>query len=157
MNWVTAVLQVQSLAQELPYAMGTDKKKTRRTRFLNFFFFFFFFCVLGLHLRHTKILRIGVELELQLPANTTATAMQDLSCICNPHHSSEQCRILNPLSEARDQTSNLMVTSQVCFCCATMGNPRILNFQYYFHQKDTGERNKRQQTYTHTSGLCNGH
>ena len=37
------------------------------------------------------------------------------------HHSSQQLRILNPLSKARDQTHNLMVPSRICFCCATTG------------------------------------
>ena len=56
-----------------------------------------------------------VELELQLLAYTTATAttMPDLSCICDLHCSSGQCWILNALSEARDQTCILMVTSRV--------------------------------------------
>ena len=40
--------------------------------------------------------------ELQLAAYATATATQDPSCICNLYHGSWQCRILNPLSEARD-------------------------------------------------------
>ena len=35
---------------------------------------------------------------------TTATAMPDPSCVCDLHHSSRQCWILNPLSEARDRT-----------------------------------------------------
>ena len=35
-------------------------------------------------------------------------AMWDLSCICDLHHSLWQCRILNPLSDARDQTCILM-------------------------------------------------
>ena len=56
----------------------------------------------------------GVEVELQLPAYATATAMRDPSCICNLHHSSQQHWILNPLSDARDQTHVLMDTSQVC-------------------------------------------
>ena len=43
-------------------------------------------------------------LELQLPAYTTATATQDLSLVCNLHHSPWQCQILNPLSEARGHT-----------------------------------------------------
>ena len=43
----------------------------------------------------------------------TATAVQDLSHICNPHHRSQQCWILNSLSEARDQTRILMDTSKV--------------------------------------------
>ena len=30
------------------------------------------------------------------------------------HHSSRQHRILNPLSDARDQTLNLMAPSQIC-------------------------------------------
>ena len=38
-----------------------------------------------------------------------ATAMPDPSCVCDPHHSSQQCWILSPLSEARDRTHNLMV------------------------------------------------
>ena len=48
-----------------------------------------------------------VKLELQLPAYVTATAMQDLSHVCNLHHSSWKCRILNPLSEVA--TSWLLV------------------------------------------------
>ena len=46
--------------------------------------FFFFWVVLGLHLRHMEVPRLGIQLELQLPA----TAMWDLSHICNLHHSS---------------------------------------------------------------------
>ena len=60
-----------------------------------------------------EVPRLGVTLELQLLAYTTATVMQDLSCICDLHRSSRQRRILNPLSEARDQTRNLMDASQV--------------------------------------------
>ena len=56
---------------------------------------------------------LGVESELQLPAYTTVTAMLDLSHICDLQHSSQKCQILDPLSEARDQTCNLMDTSQV--------------------------------------------
>ena len=66
---------------------------------------------------------LGVELELQLPACTTATAMQDPSRICNLHPSSLQSQILNPLNEARDRTRNLMVPSQIHFHCATTGTP----------------------------------
>ena len=32
-----------------------------------------------------------------------------------PHHSSPQCQILHPLSEARDQTRVLMDTNQIHF------------------------------------------
>ena len=46
--------------------------------------------------------RLGVKLELQLLAYMAATATADLSTTCNLHHSSQQSRILNPLSKARD-------------------------------------------------------
>ena len=67
--------------------------------------------------------KLGVELELQLPAYTTATATWDPSCVCDLHHSPWQCRILNPRSKARDQTWNLMVPSWIRFRCATTGTP----------------------------------
>ena len=51
----------------------------------------------------------------------TAIATLDLSHVCDPHHSSWQHLILNPLSEARDQTQNLMVTSWIRFHSATTG------------------------------------
>ena len=54
--------------------------------------------------------------------------MQDLSHICDLHHSSWQCQILNPLSKARDQTCILMNLSQVPYCWAAMGTPRSLFF-----------------------------
>ena len=50
---------------------------------------------------HMEVPRLGVESQLQLPASTTATAVPDLSHICDLHHSSWQCWILNPLSKAR--------------------------------------------------------
>ena len=63
---------------------------------------------LGLHLLHIEVPRLGIELELQLPVYTTVTATQDLSHICDRHHSSWQQGILNPLHEARNQTHILM-------------------------------------------------
>ena len=46
----------------------------------------FFF--LGLHVQHMEVTRLGVELELQLLAYATATAMQDLSNVFDLDHSS---------------------------------------------------------------------
>ena len=60
-----------------------------------------------------EVPRLGVELELQLPAYTTATATPDLSRICDLHLSSQQRRILNPLSEGRDRIRILMDPSRV--------------------------------------------
>ena len=48
-----------------------------------------------------EVPKLGVESELQLSANARATAIPDLSCICDLHHSSQQHQSLNPLSEAR--------------------------------------------------------
>ena len=58
-------------------------------------------------------------------AYTTATATQDPSCICDLNHTSWQRRILNPLSKARDQTSNLMVPVGFVNHYATTGTPDV--------------------------------
>ena len=70
-----------------------------------------------------EVPRLGVKLELQLPAYTTATATRDPSRVCNLHNSSQQRGILNPLREARDRTRNLMVPSRICIRCVTLGTP----------------------------------
>ena len=74
---------------------------------------FFFFCFLGPHPWHMEVPRLGVKPELQLLACTTVTALWDLSHVCNLHHSSQQCLILNPLGEARNGTCLLMDASQI--------------------------------------------
>ena len=73
-----------------------------------------------------EIPRLGVEWELKLLAYVRATAMQDPSHICKLHHSSQQCRVLNPLMEARDGTHILMGTSRIHFQWATRGTPRVI-------------------------------
>ena len=84
---------------------------------LGFIFFFVWGVVLflGVYPRHMGVSRLGVELELELPAYSTAIAMPDPSCVCNLHHSSWQRQILNPLSKPRDETCVLMDTSQISF------------------------------------------
>ena len=59
-----------------------------------FLFCFVFFVFLGLHLWHMEAPRLGVQLESQLPAYATATAMPNLTCICDLHHRSRQCQML---------------------------------------------------------------
>ena len=46
-----------------------------------FYFIIIFWPFLGPHLRHMEVPRLGVELELQLPACAIAAAMWDLSRI----------------------------------------------------------------------------
>ena len=94
--------------------------------FLSFLLSFFF---LGLHLWHMGNPRLGVIPELQLPAYTTAAATWDPSCVCDPHHSSWQDKILNPLSKARYPPCVLMDTSQVLNPLSYSGN----SYMHYFY------------------------
>ena len=98
-----------------------------------YFYFFIFLVFLGLQLQHMGVPRLGVESELQLWAYVTATATPDPRRICDPHHSSGKCQILNPLREARDGTHKLMVPSQTCFPCTTRGTPMPDFFFFFFN------------------------
>ena len=73
----------------------------------------FFFNLSWLHPQHMEGPRLGVESELQLLAYTTATATPRLSYVCSLHCSSWQSQILDPLSEARDQSHILVDGSQI--------------------------------------------
>ena len=55
-------------------------------------------------------------------ATATAIATRDLSRVFDSYYSSQQCRILNPLSKAWDRTHVLMDASQVHYCWAMTGN-----------------------------------
>ena len=70
--------------------------------------YLFFF--LGSH--HIEVPRLGVEAGLL--ACSPASAMQNLSLVCDLYHRSRQHQILNSLSEARDRTCILMDASQIC-------------------------------------------
>ena len=83
--------------------------------------FFFFFVFLGSLQQHMEIPRLGVELELQLPAYRTTTATPDLSRVYNLHHSSRQHQIPNSLSKARDWTRVLLDMNWVGHCWAMKG------------------------------------
>ena len=90
------------------------------------FFFFLSFVLLGQHLQHMEVPRLGVESELLLLAYARATATSDPSCICNLYYSSQQCQILNPLSKVRDRTCNLIIPSRIRFYCAMMGTIYVI-------------------------------
>ena len=79
-----------------------------------YLFIYLFICFLGLLPPHMEVPRLGVELELQLPAYAIATAAWGPSYLCDLYHSSWQRQIFNPLSEARDLTRVLMHASRVC-------------------------------------------
>jgi len=69
---------------------------------LTVFLFFFFLLFTAAPVVYSISQARSRESELQLPACTTATATWNPSLVCNLHHSSRQCWILNPLSRARD-------------------------------------------------------
>ena len=81
--------------------------------FLFSFSSFLAFVLLGPHLRHMEVPRLGVQSELLPPAYARATATPDPSHVCDLHCNFRQCWILNPLSKARDRTQILIDTSQV--------------------------------------------
>ena len=85
--------------------------------------------------------RLGSNQSWGCPAYTTASATQDLSCLCGLHHSSWQRRIFNPLSEARDQTHILMYTSWILNPLSHKGNSLLhfytLTMNYYKKNKKT--------------------
>ena len=81
------------------------------------FFFFFFFCLFWATFMACR------GSQARGPIGGWAARL---------HHSSWQGRILNPVSEARGQTCNLMVASQICFHRATMGS---LKFSFTFSSK----------------------
>ena len=95
--------------------------------FLSLALILFYFCCcclfLGLYLLHMEVPRLGIKSELQPLAYTTATATPDPRHVFDLHHSSGQRWILNPLSEATNQTWVLMNTSWIRFHWATMGTP----------------------------------
>ena len=74
------------------------------------------FFSLGPSLRHIEVLRLGVQLELQLPAYTTATAMPDPSHVCDLHHSSWQHRIFKPPNKPGVKTASSWILVGIVTC-----------------------------------------
>ena len=84
-------------------------------------FCLYFFHFLGPYLWYMEVPRLGIELELQLLTYAIATETWDPGHVCDLRHSSQQCRIPYPLSEAKDLTHILLDAGWICFHCATMG------------------------------------
>ena len=97
-------------------------------KFFSFFNLFFFFFFLGPDPWHMEVPSLDDLSELQLWAYTTATAMWNLSHVCDLYHSSQQCRLLNTLKKVSDQTHILMDTSPIHFLCTVMGTPELDKF-----------------------------
>ena len=73
-----------------------------------------------------EVPRLGVESELQLPADTTGTAKPDLSHVCDLRRSSWQWPILNPLNGPKDRTRTLI---RVGYRSGMTGIPRVNFFE----------------------------
>ena len=65
-------------------------------------FFFFFFFLFGTTPVAYGSSQSSGQTQAAAEAYTIATAVPDLSRICDLGHSLQQCRILNPLIKARD-------------------------------------------------------
>ena len=132
-----------SICFRRPQKRQKDKKKKKKefAKRIGFMLcvlvlcFYLFVVFLGPYPQCMEVPRVGVESEQQLPAYTTASATPDPSHICDLHHSSWQCQIPDPLSEARDQICILTDTSQICFHCATAGTPHAMCFSPQFKKK----------------------
>ena len=91
--------------------------------FVLFFFFFF------LPYRATPMANGGSQARGWIGAAAAglrhSIATRGLSHVCDLHHSSWQCQILNLLSETRDRTRILMDTSQLHFHCTAVELPHL--------------------------------
>ena len=79
----------------------------------------------GLHLRQYGDSQARGLIRASYSCQPMPQPTRDPSHVCDLHHSSRQLQILNPLSDARDRTCNLMVPGWIHFCCATTGTPLI--------------------------------
>ena len=97
---------------------------------LDLTFFVYLFCLFLLFLGCTGYGSCQARgwIGAAVPAFSTASATPDPSHVSNLHHSSWQCWILNPLSEARDRTHILMDTSQFRFLLSHNRNSLLFNF-----------------------------
>lgn len=82
-----------------------NKSLNLPTRILKYIYIYskygegFFFFFLQLHLQHMEVPRPGVKLEQQ-----QRQCHSHSNTGSKPHHNLWQCKILNPLSQTRDQT-----------------------------------------------------
>jgi len=91
------------------------------------------FVFLGPHPWHMEVPRLGVELELEPLTYTIATAIWDLSCVCNLYHSSWQHRILNPPSKPRIKPMSSWMPIRFSNLWATIWTPHyIVYIQVHF-------------------------
>ena len=89
--------------------------------FWAFFFFFFLF-------RATLMAYGGTQARGWIRATDASHSNTGSEPGLWPTPQPTQCWILNQLSEPRNRTCNFMVTSQIHFCCTTVGTPGLIIF-----------------------------
>ena len=134
LNNITARIMMTVMTLSAYYMAGTLLSSLQVLALDSFFFFFFFFCFLGPHPWHmlwaTGKYNAPSAYGIAQARGWIRAAAAGHSHVCNLHHSSWQCRILNPWITVRNQTFILMDTSWICFCCATMGTPWKTNILF---------------------------
>ena len=65
-------------------------------------------------------------------AYTTAIAKWDRNCVCDLHHSSQQCCILNPLSKAGDRTKSSWILVGFLTHWAMTGTLAVIGLMLWF-------------------------
>jgi len=70
----TAIINISHILDKVKESMSMKKRKMKDKKTQSNFIYFFF---LGLHQQHMEIPRLGVKLELQLLAYTTATTTME--------------------------------------------------------------------------------
>ena len=98
--------------------------------FLFIYLFNLFSGLQGMQVQHMEVPRLGVESDCSCQPTPQPQATHNSRYICNLHHSSQQCRMLNPLRGARDGIRILMDASWVRFCWATTGTPELYTFNW---------------------------
>ena len=138
-TWIIIILVTGSPDHKSHFLLCPGAVQEGPSIFYFILFYFLSFIFLGLHLRHMKVPRLVVKLELPLLAYTTATAPPDRSRVCDLHHTSRQHQIPNPLIEVRDWTHIFMDTSWIHFCWATIGAPVLASFRFQYFGKVSWE------------------
>ena len=115
-DYVTFSLYLQPSSSLSGHNPGCCVDLREQFFFLSFLFFFFFLPFLGPHLRHMEVLMLGLNWSCSRQLTPQPQPRQIRA-------TSATYRILNPLSQSRHWTLNLMVPSQIPFCCALVEAP----------------------------------
>ena len=99
--------------------------------YLGSFPFFLSFCLF----RATPMAYRGSQARGLTGALATGLCHSHSNIRSEPHLQTTP-QLLNPLREARDWTHNLMIPSQICFCCTMMGTPlEVLSNKTFFNSE----------------------